>query len=92
MSQRIADASAKVARSSYPLARRQTTSFRPLWDNWPSFLERVPHSNVVKSFQFYSARQHADQALPDAHRRGTGVIPVARRNGEKASSRRYATQ
>ncbi len=41
MSQRIADASAKVARSSYPLPRRLTTSFRPLWDNWPSFLERL---------------------------------------------------
>jgi len=24
--------------------------------------EVVPHSNVVKSFQFYSARQHADQS------------------------------
>jgi hypothetical protein len=30
--------------------------------------ELVPHSNIVKSFQFYSARQHADQALPDAHK------------------------
>jgi hypothetical protein len=41
MSQRIADASAKVARSSYPLPRRRTTSFRPLWDNWPSFPEKL---------------------------------------------------
>src|SRR5262245_44196241 len=41
MSQRIADASAKVARSSYPLPGSRTTSFRPLWDNWPSFLERL---------------------------------------------------
>jgi hypothetical protein len=40
MSQRIADASAKVARSSYPPPRRRTTSLRPLWDNWPSFPER----------------------------------------------------
>jgi hypothetical protein len=47
MSQRIADASAKVARSSYPLPRRQTTSFRPIWDNWPSFLERLSRTQTL---------------------------------------------
>jgi len=32
--------------------------------------EAVQHSDVVKSFSSYSARQHADQPLPDAHRQG----------------------
>ena len=93
MSQRIADASAKVARSSYPLPRRLTTS--SLGQLAELSGEVVQHSNVVKSFQFYSARQHADQALPDAHCRGilsqrrrysAGVIPVARRNVRVRSS------
>jgi hypothetical protein len=53
------------------------------------FGEVVQHSNVVKSFSSYSARQHADQPLPDAHRRGIlsqrssaigRVMPVAHRN------------
>jgi hypothetical protein len=41
MSQRIRDASAKVARLSYPLPRRRTMSFQPLRNNWPSFVERL---------------------------------------------------
>jgi hypothetical protein len=39
--------------------------------------ELVPHSNIVKSFQFYSARQHADQALPDAHKPYFVVLLIA---------------
>jgi hypothetical protein len=69
MSQRIADASAKVARPSYPLPRRRTTSFPASLGQLAELSgELVPHLNIVKSFQFYSARQHADQALPDAHK------------------------
>jgi hypothetical protein len=42
MSQRIADASAKVARSSYPLPPETDHVLFGLFGiNWPSFLERL---------------------------------------------------
>ena len=64
MSHRIADASAKVAPSIYPLPRMtdrvllaslgQLTGFSPEVDE---------HSTVVKSFSSYSARRHRHETV-----------------------------
>jgi hypothetical protein len=90
MSQRIADASAKVARSFYALPRMTDNVLSASLGQLAELSgEVVQHSNVVKSFSSYSARQQADQPLPDAHRRGIlsqrssaigWVMPVAHRN------------
>jgi hypothetical protein len=48
MSQRISDASARNLDHFTPCPGYWTTSFRPLSDNLPDFLESQ-HSNVIKS-------------------------------------------
>jgi hypothetical protein len=65
MSQRIADASAKLARSFYPLPRMTDNVLLTSLGQLTDFGEVVQHSNVVKSFSSSSARQHADQPIPD---------------------------
>ena len=62
MSQRIADASAKVARSFYaPPRMTDNVLSASLGQLTGLSVEVVQHSNVVKSFSSYTARQHADQ-------------------------------
>ena len=65
MSQRIADASAKVARSFYPLSRMTDNVLSASLGQLTGLSgEVVQHSNVVKSFSSYSARQHAERGIP----------------------------
>jgi hypothetical protein len=61
MSQRIADASAKAARSFYARHRMTDNVLSASLGQLTGLSgEVVKHSNVVKSFTSYSARQHAD--------------------------------
>jgi hypothetical protein len=68
MSQRIADASAKVARSFYPLPRMTDNVLSASLGQLTGLSgEAVQHSSVVKSFSSYSARQHAEQPVAAVH-------------------------
>ena len=59
MSQRIADASAKVPRSFYPLPRMTDNVLSASLGQMSGLSEEVvQHSNVEKSFSSYSARRH----------------------------------
>jgi hypothetical protein len=61
MSQRIADASAKAARSFYPLLRMTDNVLSVSFGQLAGLSgEVVQHSNVMKSFSSYSARQHQE--------------------------------
>jgi hypothetical protein len=71
MSQRIADASAKVAQPFYPLPRMTDNVLSASLGQLTGLSEEVvQHSNVVKSFSSYLARQHADQPLPAGNEHG----------------------
>ena len=73
MSQRIADASAKLARSFYPLPRMTDNDLFGLSRTMTGLSgEVVQRSNVSKSFNSYSARQHAEQPLAAVHEGGYG--------------------
>jgi hypothetical protein len=73
MSQRIADASAKLARSFYLLPRTTDNVLFGL-SRTRAFWEVVQHSNVLKSFSSYSGRQHAEPPLAAAHEAGYGPL------------------
>jgi hypothetical protein len=68
MSQRITDASAKVARSFYLLPRMTDNVLFGLSRTMTGLSgEVVQHLNVLKSFSSYSGRQHAEQPLAAVH-------------------------
>jgi hypothetical protein len=68
MSQKFADASAKVARSFYLLPRMTDNVLFGLSRTMTGFSgELVQHSNVLKSFSSYSGRQHVEQPLAALH-------------------------
>jgi hypothetical protein len=74
MSQRIADASAKVARSFYLLPRMTDNVLFGLSRTMAGLSgEVVQHLNVLKSFSSYSGRQHAEQPLAAVHEAGYGT-------------------
>jgi hypothetical protein len=74
MSQRIADASAKVARSFYLLPRMTDNVLFGLSRTMAGLSgEVVQHLNVLKSFSSYSGRQHAEQPFAAVHEAGYGT-------------------
>jgi hypothetical protein len=73
MSQRIADASAKLALSFYPLPRMTDNVLSASLEQLTGLSgDVIQHSNVVKSFSSYSSRQHAEQPLAAVHESGYG--------------------
>ena len=73
MSQRIANASAKVAPSFYLLPRMTDNDLFGLSRTMTGLSgEVVQYSNVLKSFSSYSARQHVEQPLAAVHEDGCG--------------------
>jgi hypothetical protein len=81
MSQRIADASAKLARSLYPLLRMSDNVLSTSLGHFAELSEEVvPHSDVVKLFTFDAARQHADQAVTRRVARALGPDRIDRPN------------
>jgi hypothetical protein len=74
MSQRITDASAKVARSFYLLPRMTDNVLFGLSRTMTGLSgEVVQHLNVLKSFSSCSGRQHAEQPLAAVHEAGYGT-------------------